>query len=306
MNQILSAIDIGSNAIRMIVVENSGTQPKILKKYRAPVRIGADVFQDQLISQKTLELAIDTFVEFARLLKEHRVTKYRAVATSAVREAKNQNDFIEVIYKKTNLKIESINGLEEAKLIHTAVANELDLNKKKTILIDIGGGSVEVTFSENSQIVKTHSFSMGTVRLLQNLKARKLGESDLKSIIGEYLQPLITYIESYPSYHSLDFAIGTGGNLECMSVLKKKLLRQTPSNILTLDELVALSEKLAKISMKARVLELDLKPDRADVILPALLVVKAVLRHAGVSKILIPGVGLRDGLIQSLLKPTAL
>lgn len=296
----LSAIDIGSNAIRMILGEVQDQRLQIIKKIRAPVRLGKDVFQTGKISGDTLDKAQRAFEEFQEINRDWGVTRCRAVATSAVREAKNQIEFIQRIIKKTGIKIEIIDGIEEARLIHAAVQREVDLSKKRIMLIDVGGGSVEVTFSEKGFMSATQSFPMGTVRMLQRLQERRLDEKGLKVILGEFIAPLESFLASHNNHEAPEWAVGTGGNLECMGKLKVQLLKKTPDTMVTLAELGEIADCLERTSLKDRVEKLKLRPDRADVILPAILLVKTILRQAGVDRLLIPGVGLRDGLLWSL------
>lgn len=300
MQSRLSAIDIGSNAIRLIVGEIRDQRLHTVKKFRAPVRLGRDVFRTGKISDQTIHEALEAFSEFASINRRHGVTATRAVATSAVREATNGAEFVALVRKKTGIIIEIIDGIEEARLIHLAVQREVDLSKKRIMLIDIGGGSVEVTFSENGLMSATQSFPMGTVRILQKLSERKLNERDLKIIMGEFLQPLGHYIESHATSQPVEWAVGTGGNLECMGRLKVQLLKRSPPTLVSLAELVDITARLEKLSVKDRIEKLELRPDRADVIVPALVLVKTILRQSGIKKILIPGVGLRDGILWSL------
>lgn len=301
MGEHISAIDIGSNAIRMIVGEIHQGQLQIVKKFRAPVRLGKDVFKSGEISPKSLDAALDAFEKFAAINRRYDIRKCRAVATSAVREARNKRDFVSKIHQKSKIGIEIIDGLEEARLIHSAVKKEVDLSQRRMLLIDVGGGSVEVTFSENGRLSATRSFPMGTVRLLQHLSERKLAEKDLKVIMGEFIQPLSDYLESHHLSSKLEKAVGTGGNLECMGRLKVQLLHRTPNTYVSLPELVEITRRLQALPVRERIEKLDLRPDRADVIVPAVVLVKTILRQAGVEKILIPCVGLRDGLLWSLL-----
>lgn len=306
MSKILSAIDIGSNGMRMMIAEAvfSNSQPYLLKevkKIRSPVRLGKEVFLDQPISEKTINESLETFEHFRNINQKHKVEKCRAVATSALREAKNKAEFIERIEKKTGIKIELIDGIEEARLIHLAITKELDLSTSSNVLIDIGGGSVEITFCENGKMIETKSFAMGTVRILDHLIKRKLTEENLKVVMGDFITPVADYIEKSKSKKSISFAIGTGGNLECMARLKLDLLKKTTNTYLTLNELVEISDKVKSLSIPDRIQKLHLRPDRADVILPAMLVVKTIMRQTGVSKIVVPCVGLRNGILWSMV-----
>ncbi|RYZ81145.1 MAG: hypothetical protein EOP06_24025, partial [Proteobacteria bacterium] len=152
MNAKFSAVDIGSNAIRMIVGETNQSEMRLLKKFRAPVRLGRDVFMSGKISEKTLAEAQEAFRKFAQTNEKHKVTRCRAVATSAVREAQNSDAFVKAVLGASGIKIEIIDGVEEARLVHNAIRRALDLDRKRVLSIDIGGGSVEITFSENGMM----------------------------------------------------------------------------------------------------------------------------------------------------------
>ncbi len=303
MSRRVSAIDIGSNAIRMMVADLSETAPflHVDKKFRAPVRLGHDVFTLGSIGPETMEIAKATFRRFAETNHKMQVQKCRAVATSACREAKNRQDFVKEIKNASGIDIEIIDGTEEGRLIHLAVRKEVDLDARKTMLIDIGGGSVEVTFSQGPKMLATKSFPMGTVRILELLAKRKLNESHLNIVMGEFLPILGEHIYHNVDHDPVDFAIGTGGNLECIGQLKVQLLKRTPSSFVTLAELTEIIDRLRQVSMRDRIEKIGLRPDRADVIIPASVLVQTIMRQAETEKIVIPAVGLRDGLIWSML-----
>lgn len=302
MSRRVSAIDIGSNAIRMMIADVSDNSPtiQVIKRYRAAVRLGHDVFTQGMITPASIEIAKATFHQYSITNRELQVTGCRAVATSACREAKNRQQFVDEIYKSSGIKIEVIDGTEEGRLIHLAVRKELDLDNKKTMLIDIGGGSVEVTFSKGPKMVSTKSFPMGTVRVLENLSKRNLTEGHLNIIMGEFLGELGGHLYKNCEHDPVDFAIGTGGNLECLGKLKVQLLNRTPHTFLTLSELDMVIEKLRALKIKDRIEKLGLRTDRADVIVPAAMLVQTIMRQAETHKILIPSVGLRDGLVWSM------
>lgn len=302
MSRRISAIDIGSNAIRMMVADlhENAPQIKVVKRFRAAVRLGHDVFTSGIITPTTLEFAKATFQHYAETNKELAVTHCRAIATSACREAKNRQEFVDEILKCSGIQIEVIDGTEEGRLIHVAVQKELDLENRNTMLIDIGGGSVEVSFSKGSKLLDTKSFPMGTVRILENLHKRNLNESHLNLIIGEFINTLGEHIYKNCDHERIHFAIGTGGNLECLGKLKVQMLGKTPPTFLTLSELGTIIDKLHSLKVKDRIEKLGLRPDRADVILPAAMLVQTIMRQAETEKILIPHVGLRDGIIWSM------
>lgn len=295
-----AAIDIGSNAIRMVIAEHSSQGLRLLKKYRLPIRLGADVFATGKISAKNIKLSARTFKKFKDVCAKYKIRQIRAVGTSALREASNQEAFVELIHRKSAIRIEVIDGVEEARIIHQAVRREVNLEGHHTLLIDIGGGSVELTFSDHGMMTATQSFPFGTVRTIEMMKKKKLQEADLNLVMGDFLSPLTHFIQSNGPGHPLDFAVGTGGNLETLGKLKPLLLKAKSRTFLTHDELGEIISKVQRMTIKERIEKLRMRPDRADVIIPAALAVYTVMRQSNLEKLLIPHVGLKDGLIWSL------
>ena len=272
-----------------------------IQKYRVPIRLGADVFTKGQISPKNLKASARAFRQFAGILKSQKIQRVRAVGTSALREASNGEAFIELVRRKTGMVVEVIDGVEEARLIHLGVKREVHLENHSCLLIDVGGGSVELTFSDRGLLSATHSFPFGTVRTLEKLKKRKLTERHIQVLVGEYSKPMSSFLESHKIGGSLDFMVGTGGNIEALGRLKPALLGKNSRSFLTLQELEMILAKLSKLSIKDRVERLKMKPDRADVIVPAGSVVFNAMKLARVDRLLIPYVGLKDGLLWSLL-----
>lgn len=297
----ISAIDLGSNAARMIVAEWQGDRFEILKKYRIPLRLGTDVFQTGIISPETLKKAESCFRDFADINGKMKVVKCRAVATSAAREAKNRDEFLTRVRSASGLALEAIDGRMEAQLVFEAVRHQVNLKKKNALLIDVGGGSVEVTFCQLGSIKHTESFPLGTVRLLEHMKTRKMHESHIRIALGDLMKPLVDFFDRKLSGVAFDLSVGTGGNLECMAKLKTQLLMDLANESVLTNELGQIFEKLLKIPIRDRIDFLDMRADRADVIVPATAVVEMILRQAGIDKITVPGVGLRDGLLFSMI-----
>lgn len=297
---------MGSNAIRLVIGEyEADGQIRVLKKYREAVRLGKDTFASGSLSKKCIEKTIESFEKFQKLLKEHDVRMIRAVGTSALREAKNRLALVEQIEKETKIKVEIIDGVEEGRLIFDAVAEKVDLAGKRSMLIDIGGGSVEITLTEGASIKQSQSFPLGTVRLLEALESRGLKEKHLPMIIEESFGPVRSFIQKCQKGSAksqpVDYAIGTGGNFECLGKLRVALLSKTSIHSMTFDELRELTEHLAGMSVKERIQFLRLKADRADVVVPAALTTLAIMESVPVDTLLVPFVGLRDGLLSSLL-----
>ena len=191
----ISAIDLGSNAARMIVAEWHGDRFEILKKYRTPLRLGTDVFQTGVISPMTLKKAEECFHEFSEVNQKMGVIKCRAVATSAVRESKNKQEFLNRIKTSSRIDLEMISGLLEAQLVFEAVKHQVNLKRKNALLIDVGGGSVEVTHVEMGTIKNSQSFPLGTVRMLEYLRLRKMSEQHIKIVLGDLLRPVVEFFD---------------------------------------------------------------------------------------------------------------
>src|SRR6185503_20983521 len=185
----ISAIDVGSNAMRMVigaVDENWRVNP--IENVRLPVRLGEDVFREGYLEEKTIQQTEEAFLHFRHMAESFNVRHLRAVATSAAREASNSDILLDRVFRTSGIEIDIISGEEEARLIHAAVMHVLDLEKKRTLLIDIGGGSIEVTISTGRNIISTDSFNMGTVRLLENLDDNHSSKRPFGNLVREYAE----------------------------------------------------------------------------------------------------------------------
>jgi exopolyphosphatase/guanosine-5'-triphosphate,3'-diphosphate pyrophosphatase len=300
----VAAIDIGSNAIRLVIGEfdQASQTLRLLRKLREPLRLGRDVFANGSISDKTMSQAVEVFSKFRQLIDAYSVKNSRAVATSALREASNQDSFIRRIKSDAGIQISVIDALEEARLIHEAVAAQVNLHHKLAILLDIGGGSVEITISSNGKIRATESFSLGTVRLLQKLDELKLKEKHLKTWINENFQSVADLIAKHTRQEKVDLCIGTGGNLEFLGKLRVQILDKDSTFSLRPKELGQILDAIMAVPVKDRGDRFRMRPDRADVIVPAGIVAHAVLEVAGTHRMLIPAVGLKDGILVDLIK----
>ncbi len=285
----LAAIDIGSNAARLLITDvfiDQKKRPQFIKSnlIRVPLRLGFDVFETGSISTAKEEQLVETMRGYRNLLNAYRVKHLKACATSAMRDAANSKEIVERVKQETGIGIEIISGDEEAAMIYeTHIAEGLE----KDILylyIDVGGGSTEITFFRNGEVVFKHSFNIGTIRLLkQQVKEERWEE--MKNTIKEQVKN-----------GGAVKAIGSGGNInKVFSLSKRKEGKPLP-----LDLLRDYYKELNSLSLPERMTTYKLREDRADVIVPALLIYINVLKWAGVSEILIPKIGLADGLIQTL------
>jgi exopolyphosphatase/guanosine-5'-triphosphate,3'-diphosphate pyrophosphatase len=240
---------------------------------------------------------VDAFARFRMIADNHKVEKIRAVATSAMREMSNGDLLIDRIARSTRIEIEIISGEEEARLIHLAVAQAVNLKNKHALLIDIGGGSVEVTLSQNGNIISTESYNMGTVRLLKKLSDEKNAALPFHKLVREYAEAARHRIDREIGSQKIDICVGTGGNIEEMGNLRQKLFKRDSDRAITLEELDKLVETLSRMKVEERMRKFKLKPDRADVILPASIVLQMIAHEAKIKEVTIPNVGLKDGVL---------
>jgi exopolyphosphatase/guanosine-5'-triphosphate,3'-diphosphate pyrophosphatase len=295
---ILGAIDVGSNAMRLAIGEFSKSgRYKVLHTLREPVRLGHEVFRSGEISPSVLEQAVTAFLKFEKILKSHNVLAVRAVGTSALREAKNGAVLIERVKRATGIHLEVISGDEEARLIHLAVDYSVNLRQGISLLLDIGGGSVEISVVNKGAIVFSDSLRMGTVRLLEMMRGRRRTPQVIERLVREYAGGIRRQVQRGLSRKSVARVVGTGGNIETFGALRKSVLNKKEGNILRDGELTLLYDKLRKVSFEERIEKFKLRPDRADVIIPAGALLRSVLRESGVKTLHIPCVGLRDGIL---------
>ena len=290
----IAAIDMGSNAIRLIIADSNG-KIKVIKKIRQPIRLGADVFSCGEIRPKSFSETVKCFEKFRKLMREYNVSVSRAVGTSALREARNGKELIDEIYKKTGIKIECISGDQEAALIFNAVASRFAIDQHSVLLLDIGGGSIELTYCDHGRVRGQTSFKLGTVRILERLA----GSSSIEAAFINELRE----IERFLSKHAVpapEVCIATGGNAECLGKLRVSLLQKSSIYSMSIDELFSMYTHLKGMTVREKVKFLNLKPDRADVIVPAAFIIHEVMVRAQTELLYIPYVGLRDGLLQSL------
>lgn len=281
----LAAIDIGSNAIRFQVSTalDSSSGRITLKKLeyiRFPLRLGRDVFSTGRISDASIGKFIKLMKAFKLLLELYEVTDYMFCATSAMREADNGAELVSRVQEELGLTIEVIDGNREAELINKAIASFL---VDKTYLhIDVGGGSTELNLYVNGKKIKTRSFKIGSVRLLEHTDS---------PLIWENMQQWVK--ESLRVKHGRVIAVGTGGNISKIFELAK----QRPGKTITLRKVKEVQSMIESHSLEDRIYKLQMNPDRADVIVPASRIYIQVMEWAKASSILVPEVGLKDGMM---------
>ncbi|MBS1616293.1 MAG: exopolyphosphatase [Bacteroidetes bacterium] len=284
----LAAIDIGSNAARLLISQatpyEGGVDFTKLSLLRIPLRLGMDVFTQGRIGPEKEQLLTDTLRCYALLMKIYQVEALAACATSAMRDAANGTEIIEKLKTTTGIELRILSGEEEADvLFQTHIAENRSLNKSY-LYIDVGGGSTELSFFSKNELVFKQSFNIGTIRLLQGLVSLNDWEQ-MKAFVKDQLK----------GYEPVE-AIGTGGNINKVFSLSKRKEGKT----LSLELLRDYHKELNAASLSERMHRYQLRADRADVIVPALQVYISVMRWAGADEIFVPKIGLADGLVRML------
>ncbi len=284
-----AAIDIGSNAVRLLIaniIEEKGKTTRFKKSslVRVPIRLGADVFVDGLISEYNTNRMVATMQAFKLLMQSHHVIQYKACATSAMREAENATQIIAQVKKETTIQIDLINGEEEAAIIAATDLNDFIEVSSTYLYVDVGGGSTEFTVFNNGNSVASKSFPIGTVRLLNDMVRKTTWEA------------LETWIKENTKMYDKIQVIGSGGNINKIFKMSGKQ-QGKPLNYFYLS---AFYKKLQSYSYEERITELDLNQDRADVIVPATRIYLSAMKWSGAKDIYVPKIGLSDGIIKSM------
>lgn len=285
---IIAAIDIGSNAARLLINEVKETNGKAeftkLNLLRIPLRLGFDVFSKGEIGAERKQMVIKTMTIFRELMEIYKVEHYRACATSAMRDAKNGQEIIDIVKEQSDINIEIITGDEEATLIYeNHVAEGLDKDFAY-LYVDVGGGSTELTFYENNEMQYEHSFNIGTIRLLNGLVTPTIWD-DMKDEIKDKIKSKKTIV-----------AIGSGGNInKIFSMSKTKDGKPMPVSIIK-----KYLKEMEKLSVEERMQQYQIREDRADVIVPALTIFNNVMTWADIKHIYVPKISVADGLVHSI------
>lgn len=287
----LAGIDIGSNAIRLLVSNVvsgvEGKAPSFQKSslVRVPIRLGADTFIEGNISEHNKNRMIKAMEAFKLLMDVHGIEKYYACATSAMREAKNGEQVAAEIEKQTSIKINIIDGKKEAAIIFSTDLSSYIKENKSYLYVDVGGGSTELTVFSKGKIINSKSFKVGTVRLLQN-----------KNLMREVWPEMEVWIKENTKSLKRISLIGSGGNINKIFKLSGKQMGK-PLSYLYLS---AHYKFLKTMNYTQRIIDMGLNPDRADVIIPATKIYLSAMRWSGARKIFVPKIGLADGIVKNL------
>ena len=285
-----AAIDIGSNAVRLLIadiIENNGSVSfKKNTLIRVPLRLGDDAFIQQHISERKTNDLVKSMQAFRNLMDVYKVTDYLAYATSAMREAKNGEDVVKLIKEEARIDLEIIHGSKEAKVIYASHADQNIDKSKNYLYIDVGGGSTELSLFSAGQLMASKSFNIGTIRILDNQDTEETW-NEMKDFIREHTR----------GFKQLS-GIGTGGNINKLY----KLSEEENDAPMAFAKLKSLYSYLTSFSLKDRINVLGLNQDRADVIIPACEIYLTVMKNAGIKHIYVPRVGMVDGIIQLLIE----
>lgn len=285
----LAAIDIGSNAARLLITQVSNDDPKNpeftkLNLVRVPLRLGFDVFETGDISKEKVNMLVETIQAYKHLLNIYGVKHFIACATSAMRDAKNASDIIRRVKLETGIEIKVISGSEEASFIYENHIAENMATDHSYLYIDVGGGSTELTFFAEGELIFKESFNIGTIRLLKN------------QVTDKQWEEMKDFIKLNAKEYGDIIAIGSGGNINKIFSLSKR----KEGKPLHIDLLRDYYKEFSNFSVAERVIHYKLREDRADVIVPALQIYINSMRWAGTEEIYVPKIGLADGLIHLL------
>lgn len=285
-----AAIDVGSNAVRLLVKcvneENASELMSKIQLIRVPLRLGEDSFTTGFISDDKEEKLVRLMKAYKQLMKIYDVVDYRACATSAMRDAQNGKSIVQRIAKKTGIRIEIIDGQQEARIIYDNHIEQLLASEENYLYVDVGGGSTEINLINNGKLIHSHSYDIGTVRMLSGM----VKETE-KSAMHTYLQEIV---KEYSPVH----IIGSGGNINKLFRLADK--KDKKNAFLPIESLRNIYVSLKALSAEQRIKQFNLKPDRADVIVPAAEIFLEIASQVQSTGITVPTIGLSDGMIDNL------
>lgn len=293
-----AAIDIGSNAVRLLIKGryaldsgDSVTSKEVM--LRVPIRLGQDVFTTGRISDEKKRQLLMLIQAYKHVMQIYNITPahYRACATAALREAENADDVLQAISESTRIRIEIISGEEEARIVYNNNVGFMNRHSGNFIYVDVGGGSTEISLISEGELIDTRSFNIGTVRMLNNaVKYSERTDMDL-------------YLRRIAQTHPQLSIVGSGGNIN--RLFRLSAASTSGAEYFDVSELRDLHSRLKPLDIDERSRQFCLKPNRADVIVPAAEIFLSVAQSSGVSRIYVPTIGLADGIIDSLLQKNA-
>lgn len=302
--QRIGIVDMGSNAIRFVVAEATAGAIGTLESHRLPVRLGRDVFHTGQIPDAALGEVVDAFRRFRATCDRHGVKHIRAIATSAMRDARNRDLLVDRVREASGIEIDVISGTQESYLLKLGVETRVDLRQGRSLLVDVGGGSVELVLVEDGQVASADSYRLGALRMLEALRDSDGSGETFVDLLHKHLKSLDHRIADRFDKIRIDRYVAVGGNVESLADLAN--LRAAPRRTdgiesHAVDELQRLVLDLARLPVVERMEKHGLKPDRADTIVPAGIVYLHLAELAGVARVLVPRVGIKDGLLVEIV-----
>lgn len=284
-----AAIDVGSNAVRLLimnVVEQVGKEPQFNKSalFRVPIRLGQDAFTVGEITEENIHRMVDAMKAYKLLMGVYKVEQYKACATSAMREAYNAKEVVEIVKKKADIKIDIIEGKKEAAIIAASDLHSFIKTEQTYLYVDVGGGSTEFSLFSEGKMVASKSFKNGTVRLLNNM---------VNDVVWLEIEK---WIKSVTEPYEEITLIGSGGNINKIFKLSGKM-QDKPLSYIYLNTQY---QYLNSLTYEQRIAELGLNTDRADVIIHALRIYLNAMKWSGANKIYVPKIGLSDGIVKAM------
>ncbi len=282
---LFSGIDIGSNAVRILFANvhetKGGPVAEKASLLRIPIRLGMDVFTHGRISEQKIEYLVKTMTAFKLLIDVYQPVGYRAAATSAMREASNSTEVMKLVSRESGIEIELIDGIEEARIISSFSNLLVNKNFNKTLYIDVGGGSTEISVLDGRNFVASNSFKIGTIRLLAD------------AVPDEEWDVMHRWLNQFKEDFGRMNVIGSGGNINKIT----KLYGHAYNNVVNLDQLSYAYQQLKSMPLQTRIDKIGLRPDRADVIVPAARIFIKILKWTNLQVVSAPKLGLADGLV---------
>ncbi|MCI7089637.1 MAG: Ppx/GppA family phosphatase [Prevotella sp.] len=294
-NNNYAAIDIGSNGARLLIKNvkedtMGNTEFTKILFLRIPLRLGKDVFTLGEISEERQRMMMCMIKSYKQLMKLYNVSQYRACATAAMRDARNGEKILKKIRKETGIDIEILAGSEEAKILYNNSIESAESVSGNYAYVDVGGGSTEISLLSNGLLVGSCSYNIGTLRLLSGAVSQ--------DTIENMRTDLQAYAEKYPGIT----IIGSGGNINKLSRMFHESSKKSRHNILPVKNLQQIHDELKPLTIEERISQYSLKPDRADVIIPAAEIFLNVAKSLNCTEIHVPNISLADGIIDTLYK----
>ena len=297
----VASVDVGTNAIRFLAVEfQDEEQYRVIAETRLPIRFGHRVFTDGVIDPAAAAAAVDGLAQISLHMKDLAVARHRAVATSAVRESTNRREFLRRVRARTGMRLEVISGSEEMRLVHAAVSRRMPLGQDAWVMVELGGGSVEIALADGARITWCETHAMGAVRLLELFAHAGKEPSGFARLVQEYVAT-IRLPEKLKAGKAMGL-IGTGGNIDALARLCAGAAETAGPLRITVADLRAIIAELSRMPVEERIRAFGLRPDRADVIVPAAIVYEHLAELLGATEILVPGGGVREGIVLDLME----